>query len=123
MQAITPVSIVPSVPPTDPSLAGKVFHIDGGNAVEISGKVTAGAGSLYLLRSGNGSEWYPVDLDANDKGSLPVDATKPAGAVAGLFAGTWLTGDCRDGGGLAYYVVLQVGTATFGTMYAAQRRI
>lgn len=116
---ITPVTTIPSVAPGDATLTGKVFRLDGGNAVEIFGACSANSGKLYLLRNDVGTEWYPVDIDAQDLKALQVDTTKPAGALAGLFSGTWLTGDKTP----ANYVVLHVGTATFATLYAAGRRI
>lgn len=124
---ITTVTTPPAVDPDDVSLVGKVFQAEGGNLIEIFGHCNANSGSLYLLRNfsdatGKTSQWYPVDLDANDVKKISVDTTKPTGNLAGFFSGSWLAGDAREGSG-GTYVVLQIGTATFDHLYASSRRV
>lgn len=125
--AITVVATVPTVLPTDATLAGSVFQVAGGNLVEIFGLCSANDASLYLFRNlstsaGPGVEWYPVDLDANDTKKISVDATQPPGVVQGFFSGSWLAGDAREGSG-GTYVVVQVGDATYDFLYASSRRV
>lgn len=121
---ITPHATVPTVVPSDPSLSGKVFYADAGNAIDIMGHASAGSGKLYLFRNQGSipTRWSMVDNDAQDNKSAQVDSTKPAGAVAGYFGRTWLTGDCRDGG-TAAYVVVHVGTTTFDYVEVQTRRL
>lgn len=122
--AIVPVTAVPAVAPDHASLADNVFSPDGGNAIEIFGKVLANTGSLYLLRNDGDAdtEWYAVDLDATNLKRLQLDVAAPVGALAGFFSGVWLAGDLRRSG-RASYVVLLIGTATFTTLYAAERAL
>jgi len=116
--AITPRTTVPT---GLPSAVLEAFHADGGNAIELFGKCNANTGRLYLLRNDGvaSDQWYPVDLDAQDLDSIHLDAAAPAGALAGYFSGTWLTGD----GTPAWYVVLATGTPTFELIFAATRRL
>jgi hypothetical protein len=90
------------------------------------GKVSAGTGNLYLFRNREpgSTEWYPLDVDAQDLKSIQLDSTKPAGVTAGYFSGTWLTGDRKECGG-ASYVLVYTGTPTFtnGVALVAQRRL
>jgi hypothetical protein len=121
--AITTVTAIPAVAPTDPALAGNVFTAAGGNAIEILGHCDANSGKLYLLRNLNGdTKWFVVDNDKQDLKALQVDAALPAGALAGQFSGIWMAGDATRGTG-GTYVVLQVGTATFDDLWAASRRL
>lgn len=122
--AITPVIAVPTVAPSDASLVGSVFCPDGGNAIELFGHATAGAGRLYLLRHLTGTtEWYLIDNDAADVKSIQVDAGAPA-AAPGHFSGIWLASDLR-GSARAFYVALLSGgpPPTLDRLFAAGRRL
>lgn len=116
--SITALTSVPNVLPEDPTLSGKAFRGDGGNAIEIFGSCSAGSGKLYLFRHNGSGEWYPVDIDSSDSRALPVDSTKPTG-IAGLFSGTWMTGDRA----VAWYCVVAIGGPTLNKLFAATRRL
>lgn len=121
-QAITTVTAVPAVEPTDASLAGKAFATVGGNGIEIAGHCDANSGKLYLWRHLTGTLWLPVDIDKQDLKAIQVDSALPATAMAGYFSGLWLAGDAGMGS-TGIYVVLQTGTATFDQLYASGRRL
>lgn len=92
---VAPLNALPNVAPTDPSLAGSVWRLTGGNSVLLLGQVTAGSGKLYCCwYDSDAGLWWPLSVDANDQRSLALDSTKPTGALAGYFSGTFLVGDC-----------------------------
>lgn len=103
------------------------FRVVAGNAVELAGLCTAGAGHVYLMYWDDDADetgaphaaWYPVDNDAQDLKALQVDATKPAAGPTGLFSDTWMTGDTAQ----RWFCVLVTGGATISPLRAFSRRL
>ena len=115
MEAIIPVTAIPSVAPDHASLAGKVVKVDGDTAVQLVAKASAGAGTLTLLRhDGALTKWIPWGADS-DEGSATIDSTK----IEGWAHGRWATGSYTPG----FYAILALGGPTIAEAYLGGLRL
>lgn len=109
MEAIVPVTAIPSVAPDHSSLVGKVVEVKGDNAVQAAAKASAGSGTLTLLRyNGALTKWMPWGADS-DEGSATIDSTK----IEGWAHGRWTTGSFTPG----FYAILALGGPTISEAY------
>lgn len=95
MQAVTPVTSLPTAAPTDSSLQGKTAALVGGSSVQIWAHASAGAGKLRLCRwDSTISKWVPWGVDSTLTNAASIDSAANDGwAHARYEAGTFTTGD------------------------------
>ncbi len=111
MKTIGVVTAIPA-PGTKPGTGAAIssFHTTQSTALEITGKCSAGAGDLVLLRwhgdIGSSGEWRPWKQDR------PI--TADAAATAGYFSGVYYLGTYLSN----HWLILRPGGVTLTDCYA-----